>query len=203
MESEYWQSHTVLTNEVEDTIASYYTEKEIDNYARESKANFNRINADASFWFVTTRALQTTFMITLGRIFDHDKGSHSIRKLLNETVTHPEYFSKDRLARRKYAGAGPEPVWLNEYIKTLGSRTWLVLRSCVMPLRPVRRNMMRHSSRYATSYMRIKTLWTGLVSRPLSERVSSRISKKYFTICMTCYRAYGNSHTMETNQSRA
>lgn len=116
-ESEYWQSHTVLTNEVGDTITSYYTEKEIDNYARESEANFTRINADARFWLVTTHALRTTFMITLGRIFDHDQRSHSIRKLLNETVTHPEYFSKDRLARRRYAGAGPEPVWLDEYIR--------------------------------------------------------------------------------------
>lgn len=116
-ESEYWQSYTVLTNEVEDTLASYYTEKEINDYASTNAAAFIEMNANPHFWVVTTHALQTTFMITLGRIFDLDPRSHSIHKLLSETVAHPEYFSKTALARRKRAIAGSEPTWLNEYLE--------------------------------------------------------------------------------------
>lgn len=148
-EDHYWQSHTVLTNEVEDTLASYYTDKEINDYASKNESALRRMNANPSFWVVTAHALQTTFMITLGRVFDLNSRSHSIEKLLTETVAHPEYFSKEALARRKRAIAGPEPVWLDEYLK----RAW---EPDVAGLERLRTALTPSRSKYDTAFKPIR-----------------------------------------------
>ena len=97
-EAEFLQSHTILTNEVEDALESLCIYIEIDNFASQHPLALRRMNDHAVFWLSIRHAQQTTFMITLGRVFDTDSRSHSIHRLLKEMTKHPEYFSRDAFA---------------------------------------------------------------------------------------------------------
>ena len=116
-EAEYLHSHTILTNEVENIIESFYVDREISDFAGKNIAALHRMNANPLFWTVTAHALQTSFIITLGRVFDRNPKSHSIHKLLVETVAHPEFFSKAALRHRKLRDStDQEPEWLPGYL---------------------------------------------------------------------------------------
>lgn len=57
-------------------------------------------------------------MMALGRVFDSDRRSHSIHRLLQEMTKHPEYFARDALANRKRDPLpGPDPDYLADYLK--------------------------------------------------------------------------------------
>lgn len=102
-EDEFWQTHTVLTNEVEATEESYFVQKEVNEFVGSHPEALRRMQRNPLFWVVTRHALQTSFIIIMGRVFDRDKRSHSIHRLLDEAVRHQEYFSKDALRRHKLA----------------------------------------------------------------------------------------------------
>jgi hypothetical protein len=77
-----------------------------------------QIKREPAFWNVTAHALQTTFIITIGRVFDEAPRSHSIQKLLAEMATHAEYFSKQALERRRGADtSGGDASWLPDYLR--------------------------------------------------------------------------------------
>jgi len=114
-ETEYWNDYSLTQTDIVSAIESFYTYVEIHNYAAESKAIYRRMNAHPTFWNIQLHGLQTTFFITLSRIFDGGRDAHSIHKLLAATLAHPQFFSKAALARRKSDGDG-EPEWLADYI---------------------------------------------------------------------------------------
>src|SRR5260370_2583848 len=79
----------------------------------------NKYQRAAHFWNLNTDALQTTFFIAFGRIFDERKDCFSIQKLIRATIANPAFFSKAALrARRPKAGhiTGPDPAWLGKYL---------------------------------------------------------------------------------------
>ncbi|MGH9325276.1 MAG: hypothetical protein ACRD2B_01100 [Terriglobia bacterium] len=117
-ESTWWHQHEVLCNEVTNTIQSFYTWKHVHNYVSGNKAALTEMNRNPTFWNISTHALQTTFIITIGRVFDKDQRSHSIQKLLAEMAAHPEYFSRASLERRKREAArGGDVSWLPDYLR--------------------------------------------------------------------------------------
>ena len=56
-------------------------------------------------------------MLAIGRIFDKDKRSFSIHKLLDQVVACPDRFSKSALAEQKRRQPGFQEEWLDKYIK--------------------------------------------------------------------------------------
>jgi hypothetical protein len=96
-------------------MQSFYAEQAIHNVARESRSVYDAINRNAAFWKITSRALQANALIVLGRIFDKDSRTHSIRRLLNLAANHPEIFSKAALEKRKRPHAGQ---WTDELMRT-------------------------------------------------------------------------------------
>ena len=100
-EADFLQAHTVLTNEAEDTINSFYVDREISDFAAEHPEALSRMNVNPLFWTATAHAMQTTFVTTSGRLFDENPSSHSVHRLLKQAMAHPEYFSRDALRRRK------------------------------------------------------------------------------------------------------
>ena len=117
-EAEFLQSHTILTNEVENALESLCIYIETDNFASHHSIALQRINNHSAFWLSIRHAQQTTFMITLGRVFDTDRRSHSIHRLLKEMIKHPEYFTRDAFAnRRRGSLPGPDPAYLADYLK--------------------------------------------------------------------------------------
>lgn len=155
-QNEYWKQHRILSNEVTNTIQSFYTWLDVNNYAAENEVALARMNSNPTFWNITLHSLQTTFIITIGRVFDRDPRSYSLHKLLAETIAHPEYFSKEALARRKCdAAGGSEPDWLAEYLKHSwepDSAALVQLRDALKPTiakyeavyQPIRHKMFAH-----------------------------------------------------------
>jgi hypothetical protein len=114
---EYWRLHNLTSNEVNNAIQSFYTHMEIHNLAHNDNRVLRRFNRNPEFWNIALHALQTSFFVILGRVFDEDDKSHSIYKLLRATEAHPEYFSKRALAERKRQETpGSEPDWLADYL---------------------------------------------------------------------------------------
>lgn len=115
IETEYSCDFQLILDEVNIAIESFYTYLEIHNFASESNEVFLAINESPTFWDIQRYSLQTTFFITLGRIFDEDGKAHSIHKLLDFAIRNPELFSKLALAKRKTTGE-KVPDSLTEYL---------------------------------------------------------------------------------------
>ena len=119
-EAEFLQSHTILTNEVEDALQSLCIYIEMDRFADQHPLALRRMNRHPEFWLSIRHAQQTNFMVTLGRVFDTDRRSHSIHRLLKEMIKHPEYFTRDAFAnRRRGPSPGTDPEYLADYLKSV------------------------------------------------------------------------------------
>ena len=68
--------------------------------AAEDKAILGLINRESLWWRTCLGALQTSFFISLGRVFDRDSRSHSLRRLIQIALDNPHIFSKEALGRR-------------------------------------------------------------------------------------------------------
>ena len=74
----------------------------------------------------------------MGRIFDDGKDAHSVHKLVSSAIAHPEFFSKESLARRKTDGAKIAPDWLDDYIREAFEPEISHLRCIKKQLKPFR-----------------------------------------------------------------
>ena len=149
-EDEFWQTHTVLSNEAEATEESYYVLKEVNSFADQHPDALRLMNYHPLFWAATAHAHQTNFVITIGRIFDRDPRSHSIHKLLQEAVDHPEFLSKDALRRRKLVlSPSFDPAALAEYI----AQSW---EPDVEALEALRKDFQPVSDKYDVSFKLIR-----------------------------------------------
>ncbi|HEY2360582.1 MAG TPA: hypothetical protein VGK36_05670 [Candidatus Angelobacter sp.] len=100
-EQEFWEHLQSVSAEVDDAIAVFHTYEEILRLGSEDDAVFRAFNANAMFWNVQKVCLQTTIFVALNRLFETDANALSIHRILNETLAHPEFFSKDALRKRK------------------------------------------------------------------------------------------------------
>lgn len=114
-DAEFKKNFDLMDREVLTAIESFYTYIGIHNYLASNKAIHETLNQNPSFWKITFHALENTFFITLGRIFDDDPKSHSIHKLVNICLQNPQLFSKESLAKRRI-GNGEKPEWLDNYL---------------------------------------------------------------------------------------
>jgi AbiU2 len=117
-EAEYWNQIQLLSIEIEDAVTIFHTYEEMNRLASEDRKILDLLNEDALFWKVQAYSLQTSLFIILGRIFDTSSGALSIHKVVNATICHPEFFSRESLARRK-STSGPPPNWLRTYLASV------------------------------------------------------------------------------------
>jgi len=117
LEAEYRSHFSIVAKDITAATSAFYTYMEINKFASEGKEKYDKINRDAYFWMGQLYALQTTWFIVLGRLFD--RSGYSMRKFLALTVAHKNLFSKGALAERKRKAARLEnPEWLDEYLRT-------------------------------------------------------------------------------------
>jgi hypothetical protein len=136
---EYGHGLYRIRNEVETGTAAFYTAEEINQFASESPNNLGKLNRDAGFWKLHVYALQTTYFITLGRLFDTRNDVHSMKAVFDETEVHPEYFVKTALGdRKRRAAGGQEPPWLDVYLTTVWVPTTDELKQFRVALEPAR-----------------------------------------------------------------
>lgn len=104
-------------NEVMTAAWSFYVWKSINNVASQDKAIHEGMNKHALVWNAMTHSLQTTYLVTLGRIFDMDHGALSIHSFLNKCIAEIQQFGPDELRTRKIRLAGGSvPPWLANYM---------------------------------------------------------------------------------------
>lgn len=117
-ETEYNRDFKLIADQIIGATRAYYTGKEINKFAGETNENLQKISRDGHFWNGQLYALQTTWFIILGRIFDPTRGAYSIHDFLKSTVAYKGIFSRDALAERKRRASGhAEPEWLEGYVK--------------------------------------------------------------------------------------
>ncbi len=116
-EAEYERNFSLIADQISGATRAFYTYTEINKFAGENNENYQKINRDGHFWSGQLYALQTTWFIILGRIFDPARGAYSIHDFLASTVAYKGFFSKDALAERKRTASGrAEPEWLDGYV---------------------------------------------------------------------------------------
>jgi hypothetical protein len=101
--------------EVDSASYSFYMWKAI----HEATANadvLEAMNRNPLSWSVMLHALQTTYFIALGRLFDSDRRSLSVHKLLRLCADHAEEFSRERLRERKLALGFRDAEQLERYL---------------------------------------------------------------------------------------
>jgi hypothetical protein len=102
-QEEYWNNFNIIRSEIGIATRSFYTYTEINRLCRDDKIIEKRLNDAAYFWNFQMYALQSTFFISLSRIFDDSSEAHTIDKFLKLTTTHPEFFSERRTSSKKNA----------------------------------------------------------------------------------------------------
>ena len=99
-------------------MSSFYAWKTINNLAASDQEVFRALNRHALSWRIITHSLQVTFFAALGRIFDRDARSVTVRGLLAVCKNEITQFSKLALeARRLKEANGVRPEWLNDYLQ--------------------------------------------------------------------------------------
>ena len=137
-------------------ISCFYTEIVINQFARDDENIYQALNKHAGFWNVHRYCLQSTFFITLSRVFDVSGDVRSIHTLLSTAIKHPELFSKDALRTRKIAIVHGTPDWLEAFINEAWEPTVPDLRELRKSLKsfmatfqalyaPVRNQVFAHS----------------------------------------------------------
>jgi len=97
---------------------SFYTWKNIHNIAAEDKKVHQALNGNALSWNIILYSLQSTFFITIGRLFDTDGRSFSVHTFLRKCIENVDQFSKDALRKRRIKGSeANKPSWLDEFIE--------------------------------------------------------------------------------------
>jgi len=116
--------YKVFQEELNIACSSFYTWKNIRNIAAGDKKVHRALNRTPLSWNIILISLQSTFFITIGRLFDKDKRSFSVHMFLRKCIENVDQFSKDALRKRKIEGSeADKPSWLDEYWKNLISQT--------------------------------------------------------------------------------
>jgi hypothetical protein len=110
LEAEYKRNFGLIADQISGATRAFYTYMEINKFASESNVNYQKISRNGHFCLGQLYALQTTWFIILGRIFDPTRGAYSIHDFLKSTVAYKGFFSGAALAERKRSAAGqPQP----------------------------------------------------------------------------------------------
>jgi hypothetical protein len=97
-------------------------------------------------------ALQTSFFIALGRLFDTRSDSHSIQKLVEATIANPQIFSKASLRQRKLKSMsfpGSEADWLEPSLQN----AW---EPAAPDLEPLRTTLQPFIDKYKSTYAPVR-----------------------------------------------
>lgn len=115
--AEFERELEVFGGEVEEAIQCFHVWLTVHAVARKSKKVYSLLDRHAAFWNTTLRALQANALIVLGRIFDRDKRSHTVDRLLHLAATNPGIFSASALRRRKTQRSAKASEWLDDYMR--------------------------------------------------------------------------------------
>lgn len=107
----------LFQDEVATATWTFYAWKHINRIGSNDLSVRRGLNQNAATWNVITHSLQTTFFITVGRLFDIDGDAFSVHAFLRYCIENVEQFNSDYIRKRKLADQnGIEPDWLAGYM---------------------------------------------------------------------------------------
>ena len=108
-------------SEVTIVTQSFFVWKAINNIAANDRKIHSGIYPQALVWNITLHSLQTTFFITMGRLFDEDSEALSINSYLSKCQAHLDQFDEAHLRARKVKTSNQDspPPWLDEYMRNI------------------------------------------------------------------------------------
>ena len=107
-----------LESEIVTASAAFHVFKGINDITSLDDQVHSSLQNNAQTWKVIIHCMQSTFFITLGRLFDRDKRTLSVDKFLCLCIVNIEEFSHERLRERKVAlNNGVIPDWLETYME--------------------------------------------------------------------------------------
>lgn len=126
MKSEYEKEFQIFSNNVNQAARSFYYHTEIqkqvyedcskqeNDYFQYSKM-YQAIDANAQFWNDYKYSSLFHAIVTLGRIFDRNKKSHGIRRLV-KIAKQSGSFTTHKLRERKIKDSDNASEWIDEYM---------------------------------------------------------------------------------------
>ena len=97
---------------------SFYTWKNIQNIAKEDKNILSALYENPLSWDIILHSLQSTFFITISRLFDKDGRAFSVHTLLRTCIENIDQFSKYALRERRIKSSNTDKLsWLDKYIE--------------------------------------------------------------------------------------
>ena len=105
----------ILGTEAESAAQFVYAYGAIHEVAEKNTEIVTLLNTAPLFWNTILGALQMSAFIVLGRVFDDDKSSHGVARLLSLAMASPQIFTRDALAARKQSIS---PAKLDGFLST-------------------------------------------------------------------------------------
>jgi len=139
-EEQFESQLETFRKECEEASQCFYAYLAVHEVAKHKRRVVRFLNENPLFWNTILRALQTSALIALGRIFDQDS-PHNLDKVLHIARDNPEIFSKEALGRRKQGNHREAPDWLDE-----------CLEGTYMPTTTDFRRLRRHVKNYRRIY---------------------------------------------------
>ncbi|MEW6108163.1 MAG: hypothetical protein AB1632_03190 [Nitrospirota bacterium] len=108
----------VFRTEIDSAIQFFYAYVTMNAALAGNKDALDMVNRTPLFWKTVSGALQTSFFIALGRIFDqHQKSQHNIDKLIRIAQDNAIIFSKEELEVRARGRSANSSEWIDDFMK--------------------------------------------------------------------------------------
>jgi hypothetical protein len=122
-EAEFDEELRTFDNDVDELVQCFYIWRTVDAAVRRSGRVYDMLNRNAGFWVVALGSIQANSLIALGRIFDIDKRTHNVRRLLKLAEGSPVIFSKDAVRKRKSRHLANASHLLDDYMSEVQDPT--------------------------------------------------------------------------------
>ena len=115
-EEAFLQELEIFRTEAESAIQCLYAYLTLHATLADDKKALRIVNKTPLFWQTNVGALQTSFFIVLGRVFDQNS-NHNIDRLLKVAQDNIDIFSKEALKARKKKDSKNADEWIDDFMK--------------------------------------------------------------------------------------
>ena len=147
-EQQFIRELEVFRTEAQAGAQFLYANLSFNSIVSEKKKTHREVNKTPLFWNTAMGALQTSFFIVLGRIFDQNS-THNIDRLVKFAQENRDIFSKESLAKRKKKDSPNADEWIDDYLKGIYEPT-------AKDFREIRKKVKEFRKIYENNYRDIR-----------------------------------------------
>lgn len=118
-ETEFEEELQAFDNDVDVAVQCFYTWQAVHAAARKSRKIYDLLNRNAGFWVLALGSIQANSLIALGRIFDTDKRTHNVKRLLQLAEDNTSIFSKAAVRQRKNKDLANAPHLIDDFMSNV------------------------------------------------------------------------------------